>query len=93
MRKLLNRKIIEQDGKYATCRVAFRYYNEIVPAVSKPKQLDQHEETMIRKTSRKHIADAFSKGSKRPHLGRGLVIRTEFGTVTRQHRVSGGTPA
>ena len=31
MRKLLNRKIVEQDGKCAICRAAFTNYNEIVP--------------------------------------------------------------
>jgi len=31
MRKLLNRKIVEQDGKCAICRAAFTEYTEIVP--------------------------------------------------------------
>src|SRR5208337_3250789 len=31
MRKLLNRKIVEQDGKCAICRESFTDYNEIVP--------------------------------------------------------------
>ena len=31
MRKLLNRKIVEQDGKCGICRAAFVDYNEIVP--------------------------------------------------------------
>ena len=31
MRKLLNRKIVEQDGKCAICQQAFTDYNEIVP--------------------------------------------------------------
>src|ERR1019366_9887673 len=31
MRRLLNRKIVQQDGKCAICRSAFTDYNEIVP--------------------------------------------------------------
>src|SRR5271165_2621151 len=31
MRKLLNRKIAEQEGKCEICQTAFRDYNEIVP--------------------------------------------------------------
>jgi hypothetical protein len=31
MRKLLNRKIVEQDGKCAICQQAFTDSNEIVP--------------------------------------------------------------
>jgi hypothetical protein len=31
MRQLLNRKIVEQDGKCALCRQTFTDYNEIVP--------------------------------------------------------------
>jgi len=31
MRKLLNRKIVEQDGKCAICRAAFTEFTEIVP--------------------------------------------------------------
>jgi len=31
MRKLLNRKIAEQDGKCAICHTAFTHYCEIVP--------------------------------------------------------------
>jgi hypothetical protein len=31
MRKLLNRKIAEQEGKCAICRITFLDYNEVVP--------------------------------------------------------------
>ena len=31
MRKLLNRKIAEQEGKWAICRITFLDYNEVVP--------------------------------------------------------------
>jgi hypothetical protein len=31
MRKLLNRKIVEQDGKCAICHESFSDYNEIAP--------------------------------------------------------------
>ena len=37
MRKLLNRKVIEQDGKCAICRSTFTDYSEIVPDHIEPK--------------------------------------------------------
>jgi hypothetical protein len=37
MRKLLNRKVVEQDGKCAICKAAFTDYNEIVPDHIEPK--------------------------------------------------------
>src|SRR5271165_1513394 len=37
MRKLLNRKIAEQDGKCAICHTAFTHYCEIVPDHIEPK--------------------------------------------------------
>ena len=37
MRKLLNRKIVEQDGMCAICRTTFTDYNEIVPDHIEPK--------------------------------------------------------
>jgi 5-methylcytosine-specific restriction endonuclease McrA len=37
MRRLLNRKIVEQGGKCAICRLPFTDYNEIVPDHIKPK--------------------------------------------------------
>ena len=51
MRKLLNRKIMEQDGKCAICHAAFTDYNEIVPDHIEPKGMggawrDDHPENI-----------------------------------------------
>ena len=37
MRKLLNRKIVEQDGKCAICHREFTDYNDVVPGHKDPK--------------------------------------------------------
>ena len=51
MRKLLNRKIVEQEGKCAICHTAFTDYNEIVPDHIEPKGMggawrDDHPENI-----------------------------------------------
>jgi len=51
MRKLLNRKIAEQDGKCAICHESFTDYNEIVPDHIEPKGMggawrDDHPENI-----------------------------------------------
>jgi hypothetical protein len=51
MRKLLNRKIAEQEGKCTICKAAFTNYNEIVPDHIEPKGMggarrDDHAENI-----------------------------------------------
>ena len=51
MRKLLNRKIVEQEGKCAICHEEFADYNEIVPDHIDPKGMggarrDDHPENI-----------------------------------------------
>src|SRR5271166_1480712 len=56
MRKLLNRKIVEQDGKCAICHQTFTDYNEIVPDhISSPKGWEGRGETTAPRTSRRPI--------------------------------------
>ena len=71
MRKLLNRKIIEQEGKCAFCRAAFTDYNEIVPDHIEPKGMggarrDDHPENI----QAVHRRCNLEKGSKRLGPGR-----------------------
>src|SRR3974377_1796716 len=48
MRKLLNRKIVEQEGKCAICRESFTDYSEIVPDhISNPRAWDRRGEMTI----------------------------------------------
>jgi len=52
MRKLLNRKIVEQNRQCAICEVAFTNYGDIVPDHVNPRGMGGREETTIRRTSR-----------------------------------------
>ena len=70
MRKLLNRKIVEQDGKCAICRTAFTDYSEIVPDHIEPKGMggawrDDHPDNV----QAVHRRCNLQKGSRRLHLG------------------------
>ena len=47
MRKLLNRKIVEQDGICAICHFAFTDYNDVVPEHENPKGMGGLGETII----------------------------------------------
>ena len=69
MRKLLNRKIVEQDGKCAICRTAFTDYNEIVPDHIEPKGMggawrDDHPDNI----QAVHRRCNLQKGSRRLRL-------------------------
>jgi hypothetical protein len=66
MRKLLNRKIAEQEGKCAICRSLFTHYNEIVPDHIEPKGMggcwaDDHPDNV----QAVHRKCNFEKGSRR----------------------------
>jgi len=66
MRKLLNRKTVEQDGKCAICRAPFTEYNEIVPDHIEPKGMggawrDDHPENI----QAVHRRCNLQKGSRR----------------------------
>jgi 5-methylcytosine-specific restriction endonuclease McrA len=71
MRKLLNRKIIEQDRRCGICRKLFTDYNDIVPDHVEPKgkgsaQRDDHPENIqtahrrcnLKKDQREHVRRA-----------------------------------
>jgi len=69
MRKLLNRKIAEQDGKCAICHQIFTDYNEIVPDHIEPKGMggawrDDSPENI----QAVHRRCNLQKGSRRLHL-------------------------
>jgi 5-methylcytosine-specific restriction endonuclease McrA len=73
MRKLLNRKIVEQDGKCAICRAAFTDYNEIVPDHIEPKGMggawrDDSPENI----QAVHRRCNLEKGSRRLHPSQAL---------------------
>jgi 5-methylcytosine-specific restriction endonuclease McrA len=70
MRKLLNRKIVEQEGKCAICSNAFTDYNEIVPDHIEPKGMggawrDDHPENI----QAVHRRCNLQKGSRRLRPG------------------------
>lgn len=70
MRKLLNRKIIEQAGKCAICRTVFTDYSEIVPDHIEPKAMggawnDDHPDNIQAVHGRCNLR----KGSTRPIPG------------------------
>ena len=73
MRKLLNRKIVEQDGNCAICRTAFTDYNEIVPDHIEPKGMggawrDDHPDNI----QAFHRRCNLQKGSRRLHPGQAV---------------------
>ena len=73
MRKLLNRKIVEQDEKCAICRESFTDYSEIVPDHIEPKGMggawrDDHPENV----QAVHRRCNLQKGSRRIPLGQAL---------------------
>lgn len=61
MRRLLNRKIAEQDGRCAIRKATFTDYNEIVPDHIEPKGMEGLGETIIQRTSKQSIGGAISK--------------------------------
>ena len=62
MRKLLNRKIVEQDGKCAICHKQLsRITARSCPTTSSPKGWEGPGETTIRRTSKQSIGGAISK--------------------------------
>ena len=72
MRKLMNRKIVEQDGKCAICHESFTDYNDIVPEHKEPKGMgsawrDDHPDNV----QAAHRWCNLQKGSRRLHSGRG----------------------
>ena len=73
MRKLLNRKISEQEGKCAICKRGFTDYNEIVPDHIEPKGMggawrDDHAENI----QAVHRRCNLQKGSRRLRPGQAL---------------------
>ncbi len=73
MRKLLNRKIVEQDGRCAICHEIFTGYNEIVPDHKEPKGMggawrDDHPDNI----QAAHRRCNLQKGSRRLDPVQGL---------------------
>jgi hypothetical protein len=66
MRKLLNRKIVEQDRKCAICHEEFTDYNDIVPDHGDPNGMGGGWRDDIRTISRQFTGGATrEKGSTR----------------------------
>ena len=61
MRKLLNRKIAEQEGRCAICKAAFTDYNEIVPDHIEPKGMGGAWRDDHSRTSKRSIGGTISK--------------------------------
>ena len=58
MRKLLNRKIVEQNRKCAICHEEFTDYNDIVPDHKEPKGMGGRGETTIQTISKQRVGGA-----------------------------------
>jgi len=67
MRKLLNRKIVEQGGKCAICMAAFTDYSEIV-TTSNPKGWEGLGETITPRTSKQSIDCAISRRGRKDYV-------------------------
>jgi hypothetical protein len=61
MRKLLNRKIVEQDRKCAICHEGFTDYNDVVEATKIPKEWEEPGETITQPMSVRRIGGATGK--------------------------------
>ena len=61
MRKLLNRKIVEQDRKCAICHEEFTNYNDIVPDHRTQKEWAELGAMITQRISRQHISGAMKK--------------------------------
>ena len=73
MRKLMNRKIVEQDGKCAICHESFTDYNDIVPEHKEPKGMgsawrDDHPEQCAGSTSVVQPSEGLEKITFQPRL-------------------------
>ena len=64
MRKLLNRKIIEQGGKCAVCHEAFSDYSDPCRITEIPKAWAELGETTIPRTSKQSIGCAIQKKAR-----------------------------
>jgi hypothetical protein len=61
MRKLMNRKIIEQNLTCSICSEEFTNYNDVVPDHKEPKGMGERGGTIIRTISKQHIGGAMKK--------------------------------
>lgn len=61
MRKLLNRKIVEQDRKCAICQEEFTDSNDVVPDHRDPKGMGERGETITRTIPRQHTGGVMGK--------------------------------
>jgi hypothetical protein len=61
MRKLLDRKIVAQNGKCAHCNGQFTNYSDVVPDHIHPRAWTEPGETTILKTSRLSISGVTGK--------------------------------
>ena len=82
MRKLINRKIVEQNRQCAICEVAFTNYSDIVPDHIDPRGMggsrrDDHPENI----QAVHFWCNGEKGSTREYRDCGLTFRVPFDRV------------
>jgi hypothetical protein len=61
MRKLLNRKIVEQDRKCAICQEEFTDYNDIVPDYRNPKGMEEGGGMITQTISRRRTSGAMKR--------------------------------
>jgi hypothetical protein len=61
MRKVLDRKIVEQNRRCAICQVGFTHYSDIVPDHIDPRGWEDRAETTIRRTFRQCTSGATVK--------------------------------
>ena len=64
MRKLPNRKIVEQAGKCAICEKEFIEYNDIVPDHKQPKSWEELGEMIILRISKQSIGSAIQERAR-----------------------------
>lgn len=74
MRRLLNRKIVEQDRKCAICHEEFIDYSDIVPGcqiTEVRKEWEERGEMIIRTISKQHTGGATKKRDQPGWMGDG----------------------
>ena len=73
MRKLLSRKVVEQDGKCAICHQTFAHYNEIAPDHIEPKGMGgARRDDSSENIQAVHRRCNLEKGSRRLRPGQDL---------------------
>jgi hypothetical protein len=71
MRKLLNRKIVEQNRICAICQFKFADYNDVIPDHENPKGWEARRETIIEVTSEPCTGSAILKKDRQGRTSEG----------------------